>query len=80
MLVRLDVTIVTSAPTGGLLNGLAVGNHTVYVDLASVNYVGEGFVGGSIDTDAVQYLSNGDVSGNVTYNDIRLTVQKIVNV
>ena len=65
MMVRLDVTVATSALTAGLLNGLPVGDHIVYLDLAQVNYAADTMVGGTIDLDTVQNITAGDVSGNI---------------
>ena len=76
MMVRFDVTVATSALTEGVLAGLSVGDHVVYVDLSSVNYAANTKVSGSIDTTANQALTAGDVSGNVTYNRIELTSTK----
>ena len=76
MMVKLNVTVVTSAPTAGLLKNLPVGTHTVYLDTAACNYAADGVLGGTIDSDTAQYLVDGSVSGNVTYNTIVLTHQE----
>ena len=80
MLVRFDVTVVTSSPTGGVLEGLPVGeNRVVYVDLASVNYATDTSAGGSITTTAVQRIVVEAVVGNVTFNRISLASEKITS-
>ena len=80
MLVRFDVTVVTSGPTEGVLNGLPVGaNQIIYVDLANVNYATNNTVGGSITTTVNQNIDGGDVVGNVTFNQIALTADKFLH-
>jgi len=79
MLVRLDVTVATSAISAGLLEGLPVGSHIVYIDLSQVNFAEDGAVGGNIASASAEYLTNGDTSGNLTVNTVVLTHQKIVN-
>lgn len=79
MFVRFDVTVATSPVAAGLLEDLPVGDHTVYIDLSKVNFAEDGKAGGAISSASNQYLTNGTVDGNVTFNTIILTHQKITN-
>jgi len=74
MMVRLDVTVAT-APPGGQLSGLPIGDHVVYIDLSTVAYAGDGFIGGDI-TGAGTHVDVGDTVDNTTFNRIDLTVEK----
>ena len=76
MMVRLDVTVATAPLAAGLLSGLAIGDHVVYLDLSSVNYASNTVVGGNITAASVQNITAGDVVGNATFNRIDLTSDK----
>ena len=71
-MVKMNVTVAVAAPTAGILHNLPVGTHTLYVDLSKVNYAADGLCGGTLDSATPQYLTDGAVSGNVTYNWIKL--------
>jgi len=74
MIVKLDVTVVTAAPSAGLLSGLPVGaNHVVFIDLNQLNHAGPLSISGKLTSTSDEYFTPGTTVGNVTVNSITLT-------
>ena len=77
MMVKLDLTVTTSAPSAGVLSGLPVGSHVIYVALENFNYASDTELGGLITSGSAQNISVGSTVDNVTFNRITVTPNKL---